>query len=201
MKTRPRLNSVFVGVFCSTFWPSSVTTDSGPSGPRGIHPARRYRFLRHRFERLGPRHRTHDACARLAGYVPTVALMRPACSMRSGADRERAVGDSAFEAIERPRRFLFAQEAPAAVERARGQLHGAARLEDELSRRHLHVCSGSFAGHRRLVRRPSGRLRRLFRADGVNGVARHEEHAAARNGSAGEHLFSRALPIHRCCSC
>ena len=40
MKTRPRLKSVFVGVFCSTFWPSRVTTASGPRGPAAFtHPA------------------------------------------------------------------------------------------------------------------------------------------------------------------
>ena len=153
MKKRPRLNSVFVGGLCSTFWPSSVATVSGPSGePAFTQPAGiAFSGIDSNVSVHGSGRTTRARASPVT--VPTVALMRPACSM-VGPDRERSVGHGAFQAIERPGRFLFAQEAPAAVERSRGQLHGPARLEDELRRRHLHVrgapspvTAGSFAAH------------------------------------------------------
>ena len=150
----PRLKSVLVGVFSSTFCPSSVTTASGPSGPAAL---------------------THPAGADFSGSVsnvsvhgigrttraraspvsePTVALMSPACCAIA-CRRKCTVHNGALQSIERPHGLFFAQEPAAAVERFRGQFDALTRRDHQFCRGHLHKRRGAFADDRRLVDRPS----------------------------------------------
>ena len=118
--------------------------------------------------------------------------MVPACSMGSGA-----TVNAPFTAVPfRPSSVHAAavssrRKRPLVVEQPCAQLDGLPGLEHHFGGRDLQMRGRALTGGCRLVDGKAGDRPRLPRTDGIDGVARHEENAAARDGRAAENLFRR----------
>ena len=121
MKTRMRLNSVSVGCFSSTFWPSSSAHLKAAG--LGADPVRRQRADRVGIEGLVPRQRRDYARAGFSGEAAHRSLNQSRLAHGIGRHFELAVGDGSLQVIERPcGGFLFAQKTAGGIEKARMQL-------------------------------------------------------------------------------
>src|SRR5688572_4739282 len=124
----------------------------------------------------------HDTCARLTGERADGCGNDARLFNGIGGHREAAVRQRALEAVECPRgRRLLPQEAALVVEETRAQSHRLPWLEDQFGRCDLQMRRVALPGRRGLVDRETGDGFGLLRSDGVDGVARDEEDAAARD--------------------